>query len=200
MEVFRQLNNFTNTQLKEWCKFYRRLRSLGINGLKQESFVNKLKEMLIPRYFEFGYKQKPEKVLIADKIIIADVRQNPYVKPDFRPNDLEKLAAENNWEYRKYKHLGEPFYKKHLEQKDIKSAAREIVNYLNTDKNAIKDFNQLYSQFNLPNIVCIICYCNKGFCHRFLITEKLKRKKKLELRFSTSDLSYLEKQYLEVGN
>lgn len=179
----------TNKKMKAWCKFHKRIKGLGINGLSQIEFIDKLNEMLKEAPFEFSFRQKKEIIIPGEKVCVIDIRQNPYVKNGFRPNDLRNMLEANEFEYIQYNHLGNPFYKRHRKENNPKKAKREYQAYVLTNEKARKDFENLFSQFRFKKLFCLICYCNVetpkaneiGKCHRFWLIELLKKKKRVML-------------------
>jgi len=173
-----QLNSF---ELKDLCRFVKRLKSEYVNSRSLEEFVEVLKNKLEPRYFNFSFNKKYSKTIIGDKILVADVRQNPYVKKGFRPDELKESLSSNNIEYIRYKYLGNPFYKRHLKQKDFRSAKQEYLDYIQSNQKANKDFEDLFNNFRFRKVICLICYCktiNPKDCHRFWLKEALINKKR----------------------
>ena len=65
------------------------------------------------------------------------------MKRFFRPNDLIALGEEHGFNYHKYEYLGNPFYKRHREEKIPKKAKREYQTYLLTSPNAKEQFKIL---------------------------------------------------------
>ena len=157
------INN--SKELKAWELFYRRCKEIGINGLTQKTFLEKIKELSRPSVFEFSYKQPREKIFIGKKIFIVDIRSNPYVKKWFRPNDLIELGEKQGFKYCKYEYLGNSSYKRHKEEKNPKKAKREYQTYLLTSPNAKEQFKELYEQLDRHNQKVIsMCYCNVLYC------------------------------------
>ncbi len=180
-------------KLKRLVRFNRRLETLGVNGLKQVDFVNKLTEMLNNAHCKYSYGQEQESITFANTVLVADIRKNPYVKNQFRPKDLEQMLKANEMEYNRYKYLGNPFYKKHLKEKNFEKAKIEYLNYLKTNENAKKDFRSLYTQFRFKKIICLICYCQTDECHRFWLKEALIQAKREFLKIETdSETEYKE--------
>jgi len=182
--------SLTNKKMKAWCRFHKKVNSLGVNGLSQIDFIHKLNEMLKDSVFDFSFRQKKERIVPGETICVVDIRQNPYVKKGFRPKDLENMLEANEFEYTRYNHLGNPFYKKHREEKNPKKAKQEYQAYILTNERAKQDFESLFSQFRFKKVFCIICYCNVetpktkeeiGECHRFWLIELLKKKKRVML-------------------
>jgi len=168
--------------LKELCCFHKRIHDLGINGITQESFITQLEQFLETSYISFGYKQEKEKISIAEKIVVADVRQNPYIKRGFRPNDLTEILEANEMGYIRYNHLGNPKYQQDIKEKNFKPAKRRYQAYILTNENAKSDFEALYHQLHLNQMICLICYCQTEECHRKWLIEVLKIKKRVELK------------------
>lgn len=145
--------------------FHRRTKDIGINGLSQETFIEKIKERSRPCVFEFCYKQTKEKIFIGKKILVVDIRTNPNVKRWFRPNDLIALGEEHGFKYRKYEYLGNPFYKRHREERNPKKAKCEYQSYILRSPNAKAQFKELYEQLDRHHqIIFIMCYCNVLYC------------------------------------
>lgn len=182
--------NLTNKKMKAWFRFYKRIYDLGVNGISQLDFINKLNEILNQSPFDFSYKQEKEHIIPGKTVCVIDIRQNPYTKNGFRPKDLENMLEANGFEYIRYNHLGNPFYKRHLKERNPKKAKREYQTYVLTNEKARKDFNRLFSQFRFQKLFCLICYCKVekpktkhdiGECHRFWLIELLKKKKRVML-------------------
>lgn len=207
-----QLDVSNNGELKAMELFHRRCKDIGINGLNHTAFLEKIKEMSRPCVFEFSYKQPREKIFIGKKILIADIRRNPFVKKDFRPDDLIELGEEQGFKYHKYEYLGNPFFKRHIKEKDPKNAKREYQAYILTSPDAKNQFQELFQQLNHHQIVFIMCYCpvekpkNKhdpGECHRFWLAELLKKQKRVSLKknriiASKTEIQETKTEVLEV--
>ena len=187
-----QLDLNNNEELKAIELFHRRCKDIGINGLTHETFIEKIKELSRSSVFKFCYKQQIEKIFIGKRILVADIRSNPFIKRGFRPNELIELGEKHKFKYHKYESLGNPFYKRHREEKEPKKAKREYQAYILTSPNAKVQFKELYEQLDSHHqIVFIICYCpvekpkNKydpGECHRFWLIELLEKQKRVDLR------------------
>ncbi|MFX1236322.1 MAG: DUF488 family protein [Promethearchaeota archaeon] len=168
-------------KLKKLFEFGKKLETLGVNGLNQESFLKKIKEIQ-DKNTRFNEKKE---LRISKIVTIVEIRNNPYVKRNFRPNDLKELLVENGHEYIRFKALGNPFHKKHLEEGDFLSAKYEYQNYILKDNKAMKEFENLYAMIDKHNkINCLICYCPTRNCHRFWLRELLMRKKRLDLNLN----------------
>jgi uncharacterized protein (DUF488 family) len=170
-------------KMKEWVKFYRRLKTMGVNGLSQNDLVLMCKKLLEQASFEFSYQQKKERITLATKVLVADVRQNPNVKECFRPKDLELALEANGIEYKRYPSLGNPFYR----EKDLKPGEikKKYLNYLRTNEQAKKEINDLLSEFEFQKIIVLICYCkSQTECHRFWLREVLINKMRARLNFA----------------
>lgn len=177
----------TNKRVKKLWVFRKRLMSLGVNGKSQVDFMNLLFEKLENSIEYFSLSQEREKIKIADKILVVDVRQNPYVKTGFRPNELLQALEANEIEYNRFNHLGNPFYKRHLKEKNWLAAKKEYQDYLKSNEKAQQDFNTLFAQFRFRKLICIICYCNTEDpreCHRFWLIEALINRMREKLGFT----------------
>lgn len=172
-------------KIKRLVRFTRRLKTLGVNGLKQVDFINKLTEMLKNGEYKYSYRQEQESITVANTVLVADIRQNPNVKNMFRPKDLKQMLEANDMEYIRFNYLGNPFYKKHLKEKNFEKAKLEYIDYLKTNEDAKKDFRALYTQFRFKKIICLICYCQTSECHRFWLKEALIETKREFLKIET---------------
>ena len=177
-------------EVKALTLFHRRCKTIGINGLTQETFVKYIKTISKPCVFEFYYKQPREKIFIGKRILVGDIRSNPFVKKDFKPNDLIELGKKKGFHYRKYEYLGNPFYKRHLKEKNPESAKREYQAYVLGNPNAQTQFKELFAELERHQIVFLMCYCpvkkprnrhDPGECHRFWLSELLEKQKRVEL-------------------
>ena len=171
----------TREELKKWIVYHKRRKEVGVNGLTQESFLVKLCEFLEEKTFQFCYKQTTETMVIGTKIHIADIRQNPNVKRDFRKNDLMKFAKDHQFTYKHYSELGNPFYKRHLREQDPSKAKKEYQTVILKNDNAQKDFQDLLREFRYKQLIVIICYCKTAPCHRFWLIELLDKMKRIEI-------------------
>ena len=176
-----QDHQLKSSELKDLCRFVKRLKCEYVNSRTLEEFIKVLKSKLEPRYFKFSFNNESSKTIIGDKIFVADVRQNPYVKKGFRPDELKESLGSNDIEYTRYKYLGNPFYKRHLKEKDFRIAKREYLDYVKSNQKASKDFEDLFNNFRFRKIICLICYCETNdpkYCHRFWLKEALINKKR----------------------
>ena len=181
-----QDHQLKSSELQDLCQFVKRLKSEYLNSRSLDEFIEVLKSKLEPCYFNFSFNKKSSKTIIGEKILVADVRQNPYVKKGFRPNELKESLSSNNIEYIRYKYLGNPFYKRHLKEKNFRIAKREYLNYIQSNQKASKDFENLFNNFRFSKVICLVCYCktiNPKDCHRFWLKEAFINKKRGSLGF-----------------
>ena len=182
-------------KIKRLVRFTRRLETLGVNGLNQVDFINKLTEILKNGEYKYSYRQEQESITVANTVLVADVRQNPNVKNMLRPKDLKQMLEANDMEYVRFNYLGNPFYKKHLKERNFEKAKIEYLNYLKTNENAKKNFRASYTQFRFKKIICLICYCQTNECHRFWLKEALIQAKREFLKIET-ETEYEESKIL----
>jgi hypothetical protein len=171
-------------KMKQWLMFYRRLKTMGVNGLSQDDLVKACHNFLENSSFEFSYQQNKEKIVLATKALVADIRQNPNVKECFRPKDLELTLEANGIEYKRYPSLGNPFYKeKDSKPEEIK---KKYVNHVRTNEQAKREINDLMNELQNEKIIVLICYCQteNEECHRFWLKEVLVNKMRAKLRFA----------------
>lgn len=164
-------------QMKDLVRFSHRLQTMGINGLSQEKFI----EQLLSFKNKFKIRLFYEGPTIATKIVIVEIRQWPNSKKFFEPEDLERLLEMNGMDYIRFKHLGNPFFKRHLKENHLQKAKLEYQNYVLTNEKACQEFEKLYKLFKYRKIYCLICYCQSKDCHRYWLKELLINKKRKDI-------------------